>query len=79
MNKEQILTRIAENACDVIPELEEHNFQPTDQLKELGANSVDRVEIIMMTLEDLDLQIPLMDVSGATNIGELAEVLHGKL
>ena len=78
MSLEDILELIARHTCDVIPELEGHTFKPDDRLKDLGANSVDRAEIVMMTMESLSLQIPRIELAGATNIGELAHVLHEK-
>ncbi|WP_105979320.1 acyl carrier protein [Bacillus paralicheniformis] len=64
---------------EVLPELEDHSFQPSDQLAELGANSVDRIEILTMILEKLSLQIPRVELMSAQNIGQLAELLYGKL
>ena len=79
MNKEEILETIARHACEVIPDLKGRKFVPGDSLKKLGANSIDRSEIVTMTLESLSLNIPLIDTVGAENIGELADLLHEKL
>jgi polyketide biosynthesis acyl carrier protein len=79
MDREMILAVIARHASEVLPGLEGHRFQATDTLKGLGANSVDRSEIVMMTLESLSLKIPLIEIVRAENIGELASLLHEKL
>lgn len=79
MNKERIIELIGEHAVAVLPELEGHRFEPADRLSELGANSVDRVEILMMVLESLSLSIPRVELFGPKNVGELAELLVGKL
>lgn len=79
MDKEKILDIIQEHTREVLPELEEHIFQPTERLTDLGANSVDRAEIIMMTLETLALTIPRVELSGARNMRELAEILYEKM
>jgi polyketide biosynthesis acyl carrier protein len=63
----------------VIPELGDHRFQRTDRLAELGANSVDRADILMTVLEALALRIPRVELFGAANIGELVDLLHAKL
>lgn len=78
MTKEEIFAIITGHACEVIPDLEDHCFQENDALKDLGANSIDRSEIVMMTLESLSLKIPLIETVGAENIGELAGILHEK-
>lgn len=78
MNKEAIFELITQHACTVIPRLEGHRFESTDSLRGLGANSLDRSEIVMMTLESLTLDIPLSETFRAENIGELAALLHAK-
>lgn len=78
MNKEEIFKVITEHACEVLPSLEDHNFQQDDSLKDLGANSIDRSEIVMMTLESLSLNVPLVELARAASIGELASILHEK-
>lgn len=79
MNPEAILQIIYANIKEVKPELEQQDLRPTDKLAELGADSVERSEILMMTLEALQLNIPLVQTFGPANIGELAELLSGKL
>ncbi|SMO91362.1 acyl carrier protein [Melghirimyces algeriensis] len=79
MTRDEIFNIIKNHSCEVIPELVSHQFLPHDRLTDLGANSVDRAEIVMMTLEALDLQIPPAELSAVRNIGELAEMLYQRL
>jgi polyketide biosynthesis acyl carrier protein len=78
MNQQEIFDVITRHAREVLPRLATHGFQPADSLRELGANSVDRSEIIMMTLESLSLRIPLIEMARAQNIGELAGIIHAR-
>lgn len=78
MSSEEIFELIVKYVREVVPELENHAFEPSDSMKELGANSIDRAEIIMMTLESLSLNIPLVELAGLRNLGELASAIHGK-
>lgn len=78
MNVAEILNIIIENAKEVVPPLKNHEFKPEDSLKGLGANSVDRSEIIMMTLEALSARIPMIHFAKAENIGELAAIFYEK-
>lgn len=79
MTKENIFNLVVRHTREVIPELEEHRFSLTDRLMELGANSVDRAEIIGMTMEALSLSIPRVALFGAKNIGELVDVFYDKV
>lgn len=79
MNQDAIFTLLTQHCCEVLPELSSHRFQPTDQLKNLGANSIDRAEILSMIMESLSLKIPRVELSGVQNLGELTCLLHEKL
>lgn len=78
MTRDEIFNIIVQHSCEVIPELESHSFVETDRLADLGANSMDRVDIIMMTLESLSLEIPLVELAKAKNLGELTDLLYEK-
>ena len=78
MTQDEIFAIIIENTREVLPELEAHDFKTDDRLRDLGANSIDRSEIVMMTLETLELEIPLVELGGVENIGELAATLASK-
>lgn len=78
MSEAEIVATIVRHARHVVPQLEAHQFNATDSLRELGANSLDRADIIMMTLETLELNIPLSAIAKAENIGELASLIHEK-
>lgn len=79
MNVQDIFDIIVGHTKEVVPGLDDHPFQFTDSLRALGANSIDRSEILMMTLESLSLKIPLLDLGKAENMGELATLMHARL
>lgn len=78
VNKDTILETLYRHTREVLPELADHAFKEGDSLRELGANSVDRADIIMLTLESLSLRIPMVDLARAENIDALAEIIHAK-
>ena len=78
MSKQAIFEIIVGHAREVVPGLDAHQFKETDSLRALGANSIDRADIIMMTLESLELNMPLVEMAKADNIGELAGLIHGR-
>ena len=78
MTKQEIFDLIVEHTREVVFELEDHQFKADDSLKALGANSIDRSEILMMTLETMELDVPLLELAKAKNIDEIASILHEK-
>lgn len=79
MDKQAIIEIIVKHTYDVIPSLCGRPLQQHDALHLLGANSIDRSEIIMLTLESLELELPLIEAARANSLGELADILHAGL
>jgi polyketide biosynthesis acyl carrier protein len=75
MDQQQVFELLVANTRQIIPGLEQHAFRFDDSLRELGANSIDRAEILMMTMDELSLTIPLVTFNRARNMGELATLL----
>ncbi len=76
---DDLLNVIGQAVRTVMPELESHTFLRNDSLEALGANSMDRADIVMLVLEVLRLQILRTDTLGPANLGELADLLDEKL
>ena len=79
MSQENVFDLIVKYAKEVVPALEIHDFQREDSLEALGANSMDRGEILMLVMEELSLNIPRTELFGPENIAELETLLHEKL
>lgn len=79
MNKEAIFETITTHAKEVLTELSSHDFRWDDSLADLGANSMERAEIVGLTLESLNLDIARIELFGAQNIGQLADILYAKV
>lgn len=79
MNVQDILEILIGHLREIIPELQDRPIAATDSMRALGANSIDRGDVVMMTLEQLSLSVPLSEVAKAGNLGELAALLHGRM
>ena len=75
MTKEELLNSIKEAIECVLPEADCENLSYEDSLKEIGANSVDRAEILMMLMEDAGARIPMASFGNAKNIGEILDIV----
>lgn len=75
MTKDKTFTLITEAVREILPELADRDLGESDTLDALGANSMDRAEIVMTVLEEMDLDIPLVETHGPQNLGELAQHL----
>ncbi|MBP6919314.1 MAG: hypothetical protein KBB94_10420 [Legionellaceae bacterium] len=66
------------NGChtEVLPQSIEAAITPLQSLRTLGANSIDRAEIITLTLKQLNLKILLIEFATAKNLGELTNIFN---
>lgn len=78
MTREEVFSEITTNIYDILPELEGEEIKESDSLREIGANSIDRADIIISTLESYDLKIPMVNFGDAKNIGDIISVILGE-
>lgn len=78
MTREQILETMKEIISDIM-DMDASNITEKDSLKALGANSIDRADIIITTTEECEVKIPMMSFSNAHNIGEIIDVIYQNL
>lgn len=75
---EKIVAIIRENLIDIMPELEDQEFSNDETFVDLGTNSIDRADIIAMTLEAIDLEVSRIEFVKAKTINELAGIIAEK-
>ena len=59
----------------VLPELPPDAITPEVSLRELGANSIDRVEVANAAMEELNIDIPRTALGNLSNLSALVDVL----
>jgi len=79
LERDAVLAIILQQIRTVVPELENQPMGPGDSMADLGVDSVSRQEVLILSMEALNLDLPMVQLFGPRNIGELAELLHGKL
>jgi len=79
LDRDFILSIILEKVREVVPDLQQTEWGPADAMSDLGLDSVERHEVLVLTLEAMGLNLPLVELHGPRNIGELANLLHAKL
>lgn len=74
MERKEIL-EILKGVLAEIMDIDTANISEADSLKALGANSIDRADIIVTTIEECNVKIPMMKFSDAKNIGGIIDVI----
>lgn len=77
MTREDVLEVVTRHLVDTIEELEGVEIDPAKSMKDLGANSLDIVEVVSSSMRELKVKVPRSELNRLTNINELVELLHG--
>jgi polyketide biosynthesis acyl carrier protein len=71
-----VLDTIRRNVCVVLPDLDPALVAPDRSLTELGCNSIDRAEVVTLTMEALEISVPVAEFGPVRDIGTLAELFR---
>jgi polyketide biosynthesis acyl carrier protein len=75
MKKEKIFEIIKRNVLLTLPDLHPATVSLDKSLKDLGANSIDRMEIILASMEAIKINAPLSDFAKMENIKSLIDLM----
>lgn len=76
MTESDIFKVVQQNILQILPTLAADDIRPEISMRDLGANSIDRSEVVINSMAELSLRIPLVKFASAANIGELVQVIH---
>ncbi|MEM7346574.1 MAG: acyl carrier protein [Chloroflexota bacterium] len=79
MTQEDVFDVVKKNIRDVLYELEGQDIPLEASLKDLGANSIDRADIAVQCVEDLQIKIPMVEFANVKNIEDLVKLLTRKV
>ncbi|MEU8894015.1 phosphopantetheine-binding protein [Streptomyces sp. NPDC048442] len=74
MTESRIFAALTRNLVDVLPDLLGVHITPDLTMRELGANSIDRMDVLIGTQEELDVKIPVSGFGAAQELGALVAV-----
>jgi len=75
-SKQDVFDIVKKNTLQVLIDVDPDAVTIDTSLTDLGANSIDRVEVVMYSMESLGINIPRTELHGVRNIRELVDLLH---
>lgn len=76
MTKEHVFTVVKKHLMQTVDGLDEATITEDKSMKELGANSLDIVEIVSVSMRELKVKVPRSELSKLANIGGLVDLLY---
>ncbi len=74
--REEVLAVVQRHLADTVEGIDATSIDPAKSMKELGANSLDIVEIVSCSMRELKVKVPRAELNKLTNINELVDLLH---
>lgn len=75
VTRDKILDIVKEHLMDNLEDLDATDFDPARSMKDMGANSLDIVEVVSCTMRDLKIKVPRTELAKLTNVNELVDLL----
>lgn len=76
MTRDEVFAVVKANVQLILPDLPPDAISMDQSLKDLGANSIDRMDIVVNSMEELGVKVPLTNFAAARNIGGVVDLLH---
>jgi polyketide biosynthesis acyl carrier protein len=76
MDDAQVFGVVRRKTLDVLPELDPAAVTTDGTLTDLGANSLDRMDIVTLSMEELGIAVPVTEFRAVHDIGSLVALLQ---
>ena len=76
VTRDQVLLVVKKHVLATVDGLEDEAFDPSKSMKDLGANSLDMVEVVSCAMRELKVKVPRSELSKLTNVDGLVDLLH---
>ncbi len=75
MQRERIEEIVKAHLADVL-EMDASEIDSDSSMSDLGASSLDIVEVISLTMREMKVKVPRSELNDLENLGQLVELLH---
>ena len=75
VTREHILQVVKKHVMATVDGLPEAAFDPSKSMKDLGANSLDMVEVVSCAMRELKVKVPRSELGKLTNVDGLVDLL----
>ncbi len=76
MTRDEIMVVVKKHLCEAVEGLTPEAIDPAKSMKDLGANSLDIVEIVSSSMREIKVKIPRSELAKLTNLDALVDLLH---
>jgi polyketide biosynthesis acyl carrier protein len=75
MDEKAIFAVVKKHVLEILPEIAPEEVTESCCLKDLGANSIDRVEVAVYSMQELRIAVPPQELGTTASLKDLVRVL----
>jgi len=75
LTKEEVIKVIKKHILENLEDIEEADIDTSKSMKEVGADSLDIIEVVSCSMRELNIKIPRTELSEINTIDQLADKL----
>ena len=76
MTKDHIFAVVKKHLLRTLDGMNDFDVDPAKSMKDLGASSLDLVEIVSLSMRELKVKVPRSELATLNNIGGLVDLLY---
>src|ERR1700722_14407215 len=76
ITREHVYAVVKRHLLETIDDLREDQIDPVRSMKDLGANSLDIVEVVSLSMRELKVKVPRAELARLTNFDGLVDLLY---
>src|ERR1700676_3509193 len=76
ITREPIYAVVKRHLLETIDDLQEDQIDPVRSMKDLGANSLDIVEVVSLSMRELKVKVPRAELARLTNLDGLVDLRY---
>lgn len=76
VSKDEIFAVVRKHLLDICPDIDAVAIEPDVSMKDLGASSLDMVEVVSCSMRELAVRISRQDLADIKDIGVLVDRLY---
>lgn len=79
MTRDALFQIVKTNLLSVLPDLDPALITEDKSMRDLGANSIDRADVIIQTMEELGIRFKIAELAEVRTLGGLVDFLAARI
>lgn len=79
MNEQEVFDVVRKHLTTIVPNIPREAVVREASMRELGASSLDIVEVVSCSMRELRVRVPRSELQGLKNIGDLVGLLQASV